>query len=318
MQRLFPEGDYFTHVLYGLAWTNLAEVDTAYRAEAIREASWAVQHLEQQASKAIFPETQSPPHGAFYVGWLAWLRGRTLLITPPAQRAAADTAALRVLCDQLAAAFRERTFPTSYPGSSWTPDGATGVAALATYDRLFGARYAEVIAQWIAESDARRLPPDSLLPHALDGPTQEMDFGAIHGPRGSSSVAIARSFAELDARRAQQEWARAKKAFLTTRLGLLGIAEYPAGTRDADGDVDSGPLIFGVSASATVYAIGAARAAGDTATADRLDRVAEALGLGFTWRGQRRYLLGALPVGDAFLVWARTTPMGNPGGGAGR
>jgi hypothetical protein len=58
--------------------------------------------------------------------------------------------------------------------------------------------------------------------------------------------------------------------------------------------------------------LAAARAVGDGTLAQDLSREAELLGLPISWRGERRYALGALPVGDAFLAWARTRPAAEP------
>jgi hypothetical protein len=90
--------------------------------------------------------------------------------------------------------------------------------------------------------------------------------------------------------------------------GFVAVREYPAGVQ-GEGDVDSGPLVAGMSASATAVTIGSARANGDTALASVLTREAEVFGL--PWGGEhRRYLFGRLPVADAFLAWARAAPVG--------
>ena len=83
------------------------------------------------------------------------------------------------------------------------------------------------------------------------------------------------------------------------------MREYPHGAA-GEADVDSGPLIAGLSPSATVVAIGAALRNEDRSLADPLLHVTEAFGLPLTWRGTKGYGLGELPVGDAFLVWAKT------------
>jgi len=54
--------------------------------------------------------------------------------------------------------------------------------------------------------------------------------------------------------------------------------------------------------------LAAARVVGDVALADALDREAELLGLPWPGAGGRRYAFGLLPVGDAFLAWARSHP----------
>ncbi len=87
------------------------------------------------------------------------------------------------------------------------------------------------------------------------------------------------------------------------------MREFPIGSA-GQGDVDSGPLVLGVSLSAFAVTLAAARANGDASLADTLDREAETFGVGLQWRGERRYALGQLPVGDAWPACARSTPVG--------
>ncbi|OMC04097.1 hypothetical protein [Mycolicibacterium fortuitum] len=102
------------------------------------------------------------------------------------------------------------------------------------------------------------------------------------------------------------QWQRFSERFVTTKAGLAGILEYPSGT-DGDADVDSGPLIFGVSLSASAVGLAAARANGDRDLAGRLTRQVELVGVPVGVR-TTRYLFGVLPVADAFIAWARTVP----------
>ena len=95
---------------------------------------------------------------------------------------------------------------------------------------------------------------------------------------------------------------------MVREAGLVGVREFSRG-QDGVGDVDSGPLLLGVSASASAVTLAAARAIGDIELAEDLSREAELLGLPSRWGGEHRYALGLLPVGDAFLAWARTQPL---------
>ena len=129
---------------------------------------------------------------------------------------------------------------------------------------------------------------------------------ALDGPRGSSQSVIQRFWQVLDPNGAPGVYRRFRGAFVTRELGVVGVREHPVGV-DGPGDVDSGPLVRGVSASASAVTIGSARAAGDDDLARTLAREAEVLGLAFTWRGERRFAFGRLPVGAAFLAWALAT-----------
>jgi hypothetical protein len=82
----------------------------------------------------------------------------------------------------------------------------------------------------------------------------------------------------------------------------VGVREYPKGV-GGRGDVDSGPLILGIGLPATVVAMGAAQVQHDP-LADRLAREGDLVGLPLTGLKTKRYLFGALPIGDAFLAWS--------------
>lgn len=82
----------------------------------------------------------------------------------------------------------------------------------------------------------------------------------------------------LDNRPDADTWSRFVETFVVREAGLVGVREYPQGQSGA-GDVDSGPLVLGVSASASVVTLAAARTVGDTRLVQALDREAELLGL---------------------------------------
>lgn len=113
---------------------------------------------------------------------------------------------------------------------------------------------------------------------------------------------------DVDPGVAARDWARFSRLFVDRQLGLCGVREFPTG-QDRAGDIDSGPLVRGISLSASAVALAGARRAGDLSLATVLDQQAEVLGLPLDVAGTRRYALGLLPIGDAFLGWARTQPV---------
>jgi len=96
-----------------------------------------------------------------------------------------------------------------------------------------------------------------------------------------------------------------REQMMTTRAGMPGVREYPKGV-NGSGDIDSGPLILGISASASAVTIGVARVMGDSGAVSKMNLAAEALGMPITWNGGKRYIGGTLPVADAFMAWSRT------------
>ncbi|MFE7799573.1 hypothetical protein [Nocardia sp. NPDC057440] len=297
MQGMFPEGYFFSHALYGLTWTDVARGDPTYRDEALREARWALQRLGSPSGRAVFDARLRPAYGVFYVGWSSRLRGAVIEL---AGAGAPETAQFTADCEALAAAFdTDGPFLAAYPGQAWPVDGVVAVAVLRLHDRIVGSRFEPVIAQWLTSARAHLDPTTGLLPHQAT-PLKE-------GARGSSQAMIQRFLPEIDAPWARQQYSAFRRIFVDTPLGLPGVREYPHGHNGA-GDVDSGPLILGVSASATVVTIGAARVHGDQSFAGPATSLGESLGIPVTLGDSKRYAFGALPIGDAFLAWSFAAP----------
>lgn len=293
MQDAFPEGRVFTLALYGLAWVEigLGSTDQAMRARALAEARAALALAEAPQSREPFVEAGGLPYGMFYEGWTGHLRAGTLHLAG----GAAGDAAFRASCDRLEAAFRSHgPFVDSYPGQAWPGDNAVGAAVLRSCGTLLGPRYARAAEDWLCAALREADPATGLIPH---------EAGSPH-PRGESTALMIRFEAEIDPAVAAAQYAIFERVFATRFAGVLpAVREYPRGTRGGE-DVDSGPIVLGVSAPASVVGIAAARMVGHTAAAADLRASPEVLGVPLQWRGRRSYAFGVLPVGEAFLAWA--------------
>ncbi|PEG60404.1 hypothetical protein H5U98_13825 [Mycolicibacterium boenickei] len=304
MQGLFPEGEYFTRVLTGLAEAQVAaRLGTgAGSAGYLDRARSRLAAIETLQSVAVFGSGMVPDHGIFAAGW-------SLALAVAVARASGsdeDRTAVRERALVVHSALTQKgsPFPASYPGQFWPCDSVVAAGALAQAISLLDLPWSEDLAAWRKRALAAADPGTGLLPHQVD------DRGhAVTGPRGSSQ-AIIQTFwpAVRDVVGVEDDqWQRFSGRFVTTRAGLVGILEYPSGT-GGHGDIDSGPLIFGVSLSASAVGLAAARANGDHDLSGRLTRQVELIGLPVGWR-TTRYLFGVLPVADAFIVWARTVPV---------
>ncbi len=302
-QGLFPEGYFFSYELYGLSWVELG-LRGADRATAVREAGWALSHLDSPEGQAPFSPSLVPSYGVFYQGWTTWLRGGILLLQPqperdPAQvqRFAADAAALATAFDASATPFLQ-----AYPGQAWPVDSTVAVAALRLHDRLLQPRFGGTVSRWRALGADRLDPGTGRMPHRVRADTGE----PLEGARGTSQSVIQRFLPEIDQAFARDQYLRFREVFVDWPLGLgPAVREYPSGV-DGRGDVDSGPLVFGASLSATVVTLGAAQVQGDNALAAAIGNYGELMGLPIDTPWTKRYALGLLPVGDAFVAWAKT------------
>jgi hypothetical protein len=307
MQNAFPEGFFFTHVLYGLAWVEVGLREpnrTPLHNEALREAGWALDKLNSSAGRASFSAAMNPAYGVFYKGWTGWLRGGVLMIQPAESRPAGEVARFEADCLALADAFNRGATPylSAYPGQAWPVDSVVAMAFLRLHDKLFPPRFGATVERWLRLVRERLDPATGLIPHRVDPVTGK----PIEGARGSSQSLIARFLIEVDPAWGRAQYALFRQQFVAPFLGVPGVREYPAGEMGF-GDVDSGPLVFGFSASATVAAIAAAQVQNDREVSSAIISASEAAGLPIEWRGRKLYALGLLPVGDAFLVWTKTS-----------
>ena len=313
MQAIFPEGYVFTWALYGLASAQVARAlppDDSRRAEALRAARNAVAHVESAHAKETFVRDMEPAFGAFFASWSLYLRSVVLRASRSGDPAPFDLLEYERDRASFAAALTRSSTPflQSYPGDAWPADTGVGVAALAIGDSVLGQRYRALIARWIVDVRRHLDPRTGAISHAANG----LDGTPIGGARGESVALMSLLLADVDRSLAREQYEILRRNFVTYAGGLPGVREFPHGV-DGRGDIDSGPLMFGLGGPATVVGAAAAIAHGDDELATSLLATAELAGMPIEIAGQRRYAGGVLPIGDAFLAWARTTSLVSPG-----
>ena len=303
MQSMFPEGWLFCYALYGLAWVELALREPELSSKALGEARWAMAHIESPQGKESFPPDLKPDHGMFYSAWRNHLLAGILLIQPPEERDLIELQQFRRRCDQFADLLRTSPtpFPPSYRGLSWPCDTLPAIHSLVISDSMMkDEAYSAVIRNWLATVKEKTESGTGLLPH-----TAEIRYGDPSSEaRATSQTIILRFLRDIDPAWAQEQYLKFREQFFVTRLGIPAIREYPPPI-NKPGDIDSGPLITGVSTSATVVGMGVASVYGDYEFAQAISQVGEAIGVPFGHE-KRAYLGGYLPVADAFLVHAST------------
>ncbi|MFD3402932.1 hypothetical protein ACFWUU_19760 [Kribbella sp. NPDC058693] len=288
-QKQFPEGYFFLNALYGLSWVQVGLDDPVRSADATAEVRWSLDRLASADGTAPFDASLQPQYGVFYAGWTNWLRGGLIAL---GHSDAADLDTFTSESVELATAFRTAKTPflAAYPGQAWPVDSAVAIASLRQYDALIAPRFGQIARNWVTMAKTKLDPATGLLPHQV--------APQVVGARGSSQAMIQRFLVDIDPTFARTQYEIFKDKFVTG----AGVREYPKGT-GGKGDVDSGPLVLGMSLSATVVAMGAARVHNDP-LGDRLSREGELIGLPFSGLKTKRYVFGAVPIGDAFLAWS--------------
>jgi hypothetical protein len=116
---------------------------------------------------------------------------------------------------------------------------------------------------------------------------------------------MCRLLIDVDSTLAREQYDILRRHFVVWQVGMPAVREYPHRVH-GPGDVDSGPLVFGMAGPATIVGAGAARVNGDPALAAALDVVPEVTGFPLEIAGRRSYGFGLVPVGEALLAWARS------------
>lgn len=204
--------------------------------------------------------------------------------------------------DALITAFERRLTASStglietYPGQSFPTDVAAVAAAIAVHGRATGADHRAVLDHW-AEA-VRRVqvdPKSGLVWQRMDA----HDGQPLDAPRGSGT-GLAAYFAGFADSRVEDLLAEGLFRQEAGFWGFGGIREYAPGY-DGDGDVDSGPVVLGISVSATGFALGPARALGRESSFEHIYRTTELFGVLLRQGGRARYATGG-PIGDALLL----------------
>ncbi|MDO5092836.1 MAG: hypothetical protein Q4D79_05345 [Propionibacteriaceae bacterium] len=296
MQQFFPEGEFFQWALPGLAAGALVRDGVAVPANlALLEEAIAATGEPQIVNR--FGHNDLLPHGTFYHGWrLLLLVDRAALTGDPDHRAEVSAEASLVMT-----ALGEDPLPTSYPGRAWPCDAVAAMAAVHRAARIVDLPgLPELTDRWFQGLEKYR-DDAGLLVHQR----------GENLARGSSQALVQSFLPDIDPERAEREWPVFKARFLSATLGLVGVREYPHG-EGGSGDVDSGMLVGGVSLSASAVTLAAARRHGDLELAMVLDRQADLLGLPLPAPHGSAFAFGLMPVGDAFVAWARSAPLGQP------
>jgi len=146
----------------------------------------------------------------------------------------------------------------TYPREAYPVDNASILGSLLMHQKYFGGAYADVTASMLQYFQKTWCDEKSgLLFQAVDGRNNE----AYDDPR-ASGTALAAYFISFGDRNAAEALYRAiKLGCAGSHIGFGFVREYPSGI-NGRGDIDSGPVIFGISPSATGFALATARCAG--------------------------------------------------------
>jgi hypothetical protein len=307
LQHSFPEGAFFGLVLYGLSWAQSAILDTndLITGNAISEATWALEKLETDYTvKSPFDETLSPQYGIFYAGWINLLQGRIVQISKNQANYLHIKEEYEKRCGEIASAYQKSdcVFLQSYKGAAWPADNAVAIASLALHDIVCEKKYSEIISTWVSKLKFLFDDVTGLVPHSVNS----LDCSIIEGARGSTQVLMNRFWPLISRDFAKDQFCKFKRLFDTRILFFRMVREYPKGIKGY-GDIDSGPVIWGAGATATIVGLAAYRANGDEKSWQSLLNSVNFLKYPVGLLGTRRYNDPNILIGELFIIWSNLT-----------
>lgn len=278
--------------------------DTSYvYQEGIEELTWAIGQVQTPESKLIFDETLPLKYGAFYMGWTTYLLGSKLKVQVPEDRNEVEVALFKKNCRMIQFALEQQELPylESYRGNTWPADGIIAVSALQLNNTYLDGNMHETIKDWLLKVKDNLDKIYGLIPHKVSHVTGDN----IGGVRGCSQSLILNFMNDIDPSFAKEQFNIYKSLFIDTKMGLYGVREYPKGEFGL-GDVDSGPVILGVGASASVVGQRTLGVFGEYNLYREIRNNIEGFGFAYTTSSNKKYLFGQMPMMDAFFAWSNT------------
>lgn len=236
---------------------------------------------------------------AAYLGYFNILLGLHRMIEPNSPHAA--------LNDRITLALVKRLQQSpiglieSYPLEVYPVDNAACFGGIALHQQVTGTDHRQLLQKAAGDLRTRYTDPTSgMLIQAVG-----LDDGnAIDKPRGSGT-ALASYFLSFDdgpcGLLSQEMYSALRLRHSGTILGFGYVREYPASVEAGMGDIDSGPVIFGMSFSGTGFSLGPARTHGDPEGFTRIYRSLYIVGAPFESKRQREFVTGG-PLGNAIML----------------
>lgn len=201
---------------------------------------------------------------------------------------------------------RPAKYLETFPGQIFIPDNAVVLASLALFDLTERAKarpehFRGTIASWLDYTRSQLLDPET----GIIVPWVDANGRPVGSPRGSYATWNVFYLLQIDLAFARDQASRIRASLLVRALpGACAVREYLLG-HEGGGDIDSGPVIFGLSTSGTGFGMSSARALQDADLLHCLLATGELIGSTISSDAGRRYLVAPL-IGDAIVLAMRT------------
>ena len=183
----------------------------------------------------------------------------------------------------------------------WITDNFPSLSALSRYDRVLGCDTSQVRRKFVKSLKTHYLDPKTgLFCTYIDPGTHRQ----LQGPRGISVMYGLHFLKDFEPDFAKKQYALARRHLIRSAFDLAAVREFPEGS-EQEGDVDSGPVMFGLGPSAGGFAIAAAVLMEDGETGAQMIDASTLAGLPSFYDGELEY--ATMPaVGQAVILFGKT------------
>lgn len=298
------EWRFATYMMAGMGFGQTAIEHPEWRTEHLKWMSRCIDHILSPDARAYdkaswgddpIESLDSNSHHAAFLGYFNLLLSLHRLLDEKSQYAE--------LNDRITAALVRRIERSklmllqTYPGQVFPIDNTAGIGSIGLYDRATGADHGKLLRDWSKRCRRDWMEPATgLLYQVVDSATGKPADEA----RGSGSCLAAYflSFADPDLSRDLFQSVKTHLAGSLVGFGL--VREYPPSSKGGYGDIDSGPVLFGYSVSATGFCIAGCRIHGDEDFYTKIYRTAYLFGGPVDQDGCLQFVTGG-PIGDAIM-----------------
>jgi len=286
LQRRFPEGKLFSNAIFSLS---VIEFCDAYNLDSESYADIVDRNINRilsQEALRIFNPKMEPKFGMFYNGWTLYVlnsyKENRLFKHSGIKEEILDHSS--ILEKRLLDIQRDSIqILNSYWDTNWPADNLIGIVAIR--DTLIQNKWLDYILQ-----------------------TTEHKSGLIHHEgsqksviRGSSQAMISFCLEQMNYKNSTDYNQKFKDLFLNEYLGIQMVKENENGSDVMD--MDSGPVLFGYGASATVMNIKTQASHGDNKPR-RTWALMNTISLPVNFFKRKYYLFKKEPMFDMFMLWS--------------
>jgi hypothetical protein len=238
LQRRFPEGKLFSNSILALSTIEFCEKNGKQKIEYAKIVDRCINRIQSDRSVHVFNKNMSPEYGMFFNGWTnfvytTYINSQLFKYSSISEKVIQSSQ--QIERSLIAIQKDSLRILDSYPSSNWPADNLIGAISL---------RDTRLQRDWINIIFEGATHQSGLINHV--GSNQSKI-------RGSSNAMITYSLSKVDYKEFEEYNTKYKEIFVDDYLGIQLVKENEDASNDMD--VDSGPVVLGYGASATIMNI---------------------------------------------------------------